>query len=195
MLGEGHPLRPPFLPHYRPQLLTLLGRWHSYRHEPPKNWRNKVRPSSPRHPIMSSPLLRPPPKLIPLPIFTQPRHFHNGHHLLLWRHPRRRLPHHHRRLHRQPRHRQADPRLRLHLVLPLGLRRRHAGRRRHRELPPRHVRDDERRAGAHDGGGGEPVPGAVLREQGSAIVSFLPALSPARCGKRGEQAEVEMVTI
>ncbi len=154
--------------------LTAPTRWHTHRHEPSQDRRSKVsNPPSPLLPKTPTSLtttlqprnlnVRPPPPLpSPLQLLLNPLlPTQHGHHLLPRRHPRRRLPHHDRRLHRQPRHRQTDPSPRHNLVLPVRLRRRHAGRRRHRRLPPRHVRDRQRGA-AHDADGRGAVSGVVL---------------------------------
>jgi hypothetical protein len=81
------------------------------------------------------------------------------------RHPRRRLAHDHRLVHCQPRHGQADAGARHHLVLPVRVGGRHAGRGRHCQVLPRRVRDAEQPA-ADDAGGGVGLPGPVLHQQG-----------------------------
>ncbi len=88
---------------------------------------------------------------------------------------RRRLPHDHRGVHREPSNGQADKGARHHLVLPVGIGGRYAGRGRHCAVPPGALGHDERQA-AHDADGGGALPGHLLFQQGPAIVRDRPPL-------------------
>lgn len=90
---------------------------------------------------------------------------------------RSRFENNHRRLHCQSSNRQADPSTRYHLVLPIWLSRRYAGRCRHCPIPAGPLCHAERKA-PDDTDRSLHLPGDLLRQQGQIIVSNM--LIPTR---------------